>query len=98
MHGTRDVAHGNGATQSSAAQAAHGDVIALLREAVQSRDAMFADLRRCLDASEAERRQLSERLAGLLSHRQAGSVSLAPPSDHGGGGGFRDGAARCLVV
>jgi hypothetical protein len=27
-----------------------------------------------LDASEAERRQLSERLTGLLSHRPAGSV------------------------
>ena len=55
------------------------EVIALLREAVQCRDAMLEDLRRRLDASEAERRQLSERLTGLLSHRQAGSVPAVAP-------------------
>lgn len=40
------------------------------------------DLRARLDASERERRQLSERLTGLLSHRQTGSVpvvALRPP-------------------
>lgn len=31
-----------------------------------------------LDASEAERRRLSERLTGLLTHRQAGSVPATP--------------------
>jgi predicted site-specific integrase-resolvase len=63
--------HGNGATQSmDSPQAQSGDAMqveALLRDAVQSRDAMLADLRRRLDASEAERRQLSERLQGLLT-------------------------------
>lgn len=78
-----DGAHGNAAMPHSAAS--HGDsaeVVALLREAVQCRDAMLEDLRRRLDASEAERRQLSERLTGLLAHRQAGSVptvALRPP-------------------
>lgn len=32
------------------------------------------DLRRRLDDSEAERRRVQERLTGLLTHRQAGSV------------------------
>jgi hypothetical protein len=62
--------HGNGATQS--VDSPQGDqcmVHALLREAVQCRDAMLADLQHRLDASEAERRQLSERLHGLLTAR-----------------------------
>jgi hypothetical protein len=62
--------HGNGATQS--VDSPQGDqcmVHALLREAVQCRDAMLADLQHRLDASEAERRQLSERLTGLLTAR-----------------------------
>lgn len=75
--------HGNGATQSSATpRTAPGDateIIALLREAVQSRDAMLDDLRRRLDAAEAERRQLTERLAGLLTARQPGSVPSVSP-------------------
>jgi DNA-binding transcriptional MerR regulator len=37
------------------------------------------DLRARLDARETERRQLSERLTGLLSHRQAGSVPAVVP-------------------
>lgn len=41
--------------------------------------ATLDDLRRRLDDSEAERRQLSERLTGLLSHRQAGSVPSVTP-------------------
>jgi hypothetical protein len=62
---------GNGATPRSAApQPAHGDatgIIALLRDEVR-------DLRARLDASEVERRQLSERLVGLLTYRPQGSV------------------------
>jgi len=72
-----DGTHGTATMPYSAAS--HGDsaeIVALLREAVQCRDAMLEDLRRRLDASEAERRQLSERLTGLLSHRQAGSVPV----------------------
>jgi hypothetical protein len=45
-------------------------------------DETIRDLRARLDASEAERRQLSERLTGLLAHRQQGSVptvALRPP-------------------
>jgi hypothetical protein len=71
--------HGNGAMQSM--DAPQGDamqVVAVLREAVQCRDAMLADLQRRLDASEAERRQLSERLQGVLTHRQAGNVPSVP--------------------
>lgn len=36
------------------------------------------DRRARLDRSEAERRQLSERLTGLLTHRQTGSVPAVP--------------------
>jgi hypothetical protein len=80
--------HGNGAMQSSATpQAAHGDateIIALLRDEVR-------DLRGRLDASEAERRKLSERLGGLLTarhvrrHRSGGQrwrFRLSPPNNH----------------
>lgn len=75
MHSTATMQH------IAASHSDSAEVIALLREAVQCRDAMLEDLRRRLDASEAERRQLSERLTGLLSHRQAGSVpSVAPRS------------------
>jgi hypothetical protein len=59
--------HGNGATQSM--DLPQGDavqVMALLREAVQCRDAMLADLQRRLDASEAERRAVQERLTAIL--------------------------------
>jgi hypothetical protein len=69
--------HGNGATQSM--DLPHGEsaqVVALLREAVQCRDAMLADLRDRLDASEAERRQLSERLHGLLTNRSNDMTGL----------------------
>lgn len=63
--------HGNGATQSmDPPQADAVQVVALLREAVQCRDAMLADLQRRLDMSEAERRQLSERLTAILTDQQ----------------------------
>ena len=45
-----------------------------LRATIRTHEAGLDDLRHRLDASEAERRQLSERLTGLLPHRQAGSV------------------------
>lgn len=38
------------------------------------------DLRRRLDDSEAERRRVQERLTGLLTHRQAGSVPASIPT------------------
>jgi hypothetical protein len=70
-----DAVHGNGAVQSSALpRADSAEIIALLREAVQCRDAMLEDLRRRLDKSETERERIQERLTGLLTHRQAGSV------------------------
>jgi hypothetical protein len=57
-----------------------------LRQLVAAKDEALRDLRARvdaietrLDASEAERRQLSERLHGLLSHRQAGSVPVVAP-------------------
>ena len=59
-----------------------GEVEAL-RQLVAAKDEALRDLRARvdaiearLDASEAERRQLSERLHGLLTHRQPGSVPL----------------------
>jgi hypothetical protein len=46
----------------------------LLRERVAEQAAMIADLQRRLDAESDERRRVQERLTGLLTHRQAGSV------------------------
>jgi predicted site-specific integrase-resolvase len=70
---------GNGATQSmDVPQDDAVQVVALLREAVQSRDAMLGDLQRRLDASEAERRQLSERLQGLLTNNRSDEKSDKP--------------------
>lgn len=40
-------------------------------------DGAIRDLRDRLDASETERRQLSERVHGLLTYRQTGSVPSA---------------------
>ena len=63
--------HGNGATQSmDLPQGNAVQVMALLREAVQCRDAMLADLRDRLDASEAERRAVQERLTAILTDRR----------------------------
>ena len=59
------------------------ETIALLREAVQGRDVMLDDLRRRLDASEEERRPIQERLTGLLTRRQAGSVPSVTPQARG---------------
>ena len=63
-----------------------GEVEAL-RLLVAAKDEALRDLRARvdaiearLDASEAERRQLSERLTGLLSHRQSGSVPVVQPA------------------
>ena len=73
--------HGNGAMQSM--NSPQGDAMqsmALLREAVQCRDAMLADLQRRLDASEAERRAVQERLTAILTHRQPGSVPAVAPA------------------
>jgi hypothetical protein len=49
-----------------------------LAERLAEQAETIRDLRRRLDASEAKRRQLSERLTGLLTHRSAGSVPAAP--------------------
>ena len=44
------------------------------RVLAEEREETIRDLRRRLDDSEAERRRVQERLTGLLTHRQAGSV------------------------
>lgn len=54
--------------------------IARQDETIRDLRAGLDDLRARLDASETERRRLSERLTGLLSHRQAGSVPSVVPS------------------
>jgi hypothetical protein len=64
----------NGASGASGAHAGqsntpHADEHAALQRLLDDREASIADLRRRLDASEAERRQLSERLHGLLTAR-----------------------------
>ena len=65
--------------QSQGAQGGEGErVIAAQRETIVLQDATIRDLRARLDAAETERRQLSERLAGLLERRTAGSVPVTP--------------------
>lgn len=80
---------GNGAIRAPArarTEAPHGEVEAL-RLLVAAKDEALHDLRARvdaiearLDASEDERRRLSERLTGLLTSRQAGSVPAVPAS------------------
>ncbi len=71
---------GNGASACETVQSntPHAAEHAALQRLLDDREACIADLRGRLDASEAERRQLSERLHGLLTHRQAGSVPAVP--------------------
>jgi hypothetical protein len=79
---------GNGASDASACEAlqsntAHAGEHAALERLLADREASIADLRRRLDASEAERRQLSERLHGLLTARTGNSVENTgfPPGE-----------------
>lgn len=51
-----------------------GSELALWRTLATEREETIRDLRTRLDRSEAERERLQERLTGLLTHRQAGSV------------------------
>jgi TolA-binding protein len=65
----------NGASGASACEAlqsngAHAGEHAALERLLADREASIADLRQRLDASEAERRQLSERLHGLLTNQR----------------------------
>jgi hypothetical protein len=53
-------------------------VITAQRDTIAQQDETIRDLRARLDASEAERRRLSERLTGLLTDRQTGSVPAVP--------------------
>ena len=53
---------------------AHVREIELLTQQLADRDATIPDLRSRLDAEAEERRRVQERLTGLLTHRQAGSV------------------------
>jgi hypothetical protein len=71
----------NGASGASACEAlqsntAHAGEHAALERLLADREASIADLRRRLDASEAERRQLSERLHGLLTNRSNDMTGL----------------------
>jgi predicted site-specific integrase-resolvase len=58
--------------------AAHVREIELLTQQLADRDATIRDLRSRLDAEAEERRRVQERLTGLLTHRQAGSVPSMP--------------------
>jgi hypothetical protein len=73
----------NGASGASACEAlqsntAHAGEHAALERLLADREASIADLRARLDASEAERRQLSERLHGMLTARTIEEVSREP--------------------
>jgi hypothetical protein len=70
--GSAPTSFGDGASGASACEAlqsntAHAGEHAALERLLADREASIADLRGRLDASEAERRQLSERLHGLLT-------------------------------
>lgn len=77
---------GNGAPNDSqpvATTTGMGFEVELLRERIAEQAEAIRDLRARLDAESAERRQLAERLTGLLTHRQASSVPSTPRlSDH----------------
>jgi hypothetical protein len=83
---TTGFSQGNGASAASDAHAgqsntAHAGEHAALERLLADREASIADLRARLDASEAERRQLSERLHGLLTApagKATGSGSFPP--------------------
>jgi hypothetical protein len=62
--------------------AAHAGEHAALERLLADREASIADLRRRLDASEAERRQLSERLHGLLTVKRDGASNEAPAAQN----------------
>lgn len=73
----------NGASNDSqpvATTAGMGFAVEPLRERIAEQAEAIRDLRSRLDDSEAERRRVQERLTGLLTHRQAGSVpsSITP--------------------
>jgi hypothetical protein len=78
-----DAANGAARAPAMVRTGAPAGEVEALRLLVAAKDEALRDLRARvdaiearLDASEAERRQLSERLTGLLSHRQAGSVPV----------------------
>jgi hypothetical protein len=80
---------GNGASGASACEAlqsntAHAGEHAALERLLADREASIADLRQRLDASEAERRQLSERLTGLLT--SSATEKVAPRNNFSAGG------------
>ena len=52
------------------------DDVEVWRALATEREETIRDLRHRLDESEMERRQVQERLTGLLTHRQVGSVPL----------------------
>jgi hypothetical protein len=79
-----DARIGNGASGASACEAlqsntAHAGEHAALQQLLADREASIADLRGRLDASEAERRQLSERLHGVLVDRRETQGGTPPP-------------------
>ena len=73
--GSAPTSFGDGASGASSAHAgqsntAHAGEHAALERLLADREASIADLRGRLDASEAERRQLSERLTAVLTDRR----------------------------
>ena len=84
--------HGNGAMQSI--DSPRGMPCRVWRCCARRCDqgCHLADLQRRLDASEAERRAVQERLTAILTHRQPGSVPAVAPASAarrpGGGAGF----------
>jgi hypothetical protein len=64
----------------------HGGELAALQRLLDDRERTIADLREAirdyrtrLDKSETDRERVQERLTGLLTHRQAGSVPSVTP-------------------
>jgi hypothetical protein len=71
-----------------ASNATHAGEIAALERLLAEREASIArqdetirDLRARLDAEVEERRRVQERLTGLLTHRQVGSVPSVPKTE-----------------
>jgi hypothetical protein len=69
---------GNGAGTSPAISSSEVDG---LHARIPEQAETIRDLRARLDAESEERRRVQERLTGLLTHRQAGSVPLVPKTE-----------------
>ena len=74
-----DIRRGQARTSDRTSAADNRRTIAALESALVTLGEQLADLQQRLDASDAERRAVQERLTAALTHRQVGSVPAVAP-------------------